>query len=71
LVPDAERNDADGATTDQAGQVHFRASRIGDYSATSPDPFDDFTFWTVQQFADPNGGDVLWRTTITMIRPRL
>ena len=47
--------------------------RFGDYSATTLDPADDRSFWTVQQYADPAGANLLgnfrWKTVITNLRP--
>jgi hypothetical protein len=42
----------------------FYTSRWGDYSATSVDPSDPTTFWTIQMY--PSGSDV-WSTQITQI----
>ena len=41
-------------------------NRWGDYSLTSVDPVDDLTFWTVQEYAGPEGD--LWDTEIAEIR---
>ena len=41
-------------------------------SATTLDPTDDCSFWTVQEYADPSvdpGGDWPWATVIAEIRP--
>ena len=47
--------------------------RLGDYSATTLDPTDDWGFWTVQQYADPGGAGFLginpWKTVVARIRP--
>jgi hypothetical protein len=46
--------------------------RLGDYSATTLDPADDWAFWTVQEYADPLGdpnGVSTWRTVIARVRP--
>lgn len=54
----------------QAGQDYFDYSRWGDYSATSLDPTDELSFWTVQEFAGPSDellGPV-WGTWIARIR---
>jgi hypothetical protein len=57
----------------RAGLTPYKQSRIGDYTATLLDPFDDFKFWSVQQYADPAGADPMgeepWRTAIIEIRP--
>ena len=47
---------ANGATPEkpgmiQAGQAYYGGGRFGDYSATTLDPLDNLTFWTVQEFA--------------------
>ena len=62
-----------GATTNQPPTL-FQAGttattpRWGDYSATSLDPTDDWSFWTVQEYA--TGSDVhSWGTVIAKIRP--
>jgi hypothetical protein len=45
--------------------------RWGDYSATTLDPSDDWSFWTVQEYAhSPNGVDNTWATVIARIRPK-
>jgi len=48
----------------------------GDYSATTLDPTDDWSFWTVQEYAKPwtnNLGSVfnVWGTVIGKIKPNL
>jgi len=47
-------------------------ARWGDFSATTLDPSDDSSFWTVQQYADPSGADSFgqypWRTVVSRIR---
>jgi hypothetical protein len=60
----------------QAGLTLFTdpaAPRWGDFSATTLDPADDSSFWTVQQYADPAGADenggYPWKTVIARIRP--
>ena len=56
----------------QVGGTGFLSSRWGDYSATTLDPTDDCSFWTVQEYADPSvdpGGDWPWATVIAEIRP--
>jgi hypothetical protein len=48
----------------------FKTSpRAGDYSATTLDPIDDWSFWTVQQYGTNNGALVSWGTAVTRIRP--
>jgi len=37
-------------------------NRWGDYSATVVDPSDDFTFWTIQEYAGANGMANMWGT---------
>ncbi len=53
--------------------IDFGDGRWGDYSATTLDPTDDWSFWTVQEYADPTGaGDVgsyPWKTVIANIKP--
>jgi len=47
-------------------------NRWGDYSATTLDPIDDWSFWTVQEY---NGGippeldTPNWETVVARIRP--
>jgi hypothetical protein len=53
----------------RAGTTNYLSGRWGDYSATTLDPTDDWSFWTVQEYADPAGGDLPWRTVITNIKP--
>jgi hypothetical protein len=57
----------------RAGLVPCDENRIGDYTATTLDPADDWSFWTIQQYADPSGTNDLgthsWRTVISRIRP--
>ncbi len=55
----------------RAGKTSYPSGRWGDYSATTLDPMDDWSFWTVQEYADPTGGDLPWRTVITNIKPAL
>lgn len=47
-------------------------NRWGDYSATTLDPTDDWSFWTVQEFSGPmpNEFDPNWRTVISRITPK-
>jgi hypothetical protein len=51
----------------QAGSTNFTSLRWGDYSATSLDPVDDWSFWSVQEYAV--GGPKQWGTVISRIRP--
>jgi hypothetical protein len=44
-------------------------SRWGDYSATILDPSDEWSFWSVQQYAAPDTSG--WETVIPRIRPQL
>lgn len=66
---------ADGTTPSQAllmhpGQGIFdHSSRWGDYSATTLDPLDGLSFWTVQQYAQDDPLDNLWGTWISEIVP--
>jgi hypothetical protein len=58
----------------RAGITNFPSTRWGDYSATTLDPTDDWSFWTVQQYADPAGDyppfpGFPWRTAIARFRP--
>jgi len=53
----------------QSGTTAPTPPRWGDYSATTLDPTDDWTFWTVQEYAKPNGTNPLWGTVIARIRP--
>ena len=43
----------------------------GDYSATSLDPIDALTFWTVQEYAAPHFGTTnkVWGTWIGAVSP--
>jgi hypothetical protein len=56
------------------GTVSFTAGRWGDYSATTLDPNDDWSFWTVQEFADPagdpDGVGFPWLTVVAKLRPQ-
>lgn len=48
-------------------------TRWGDYSATTLDPTNDWTFWTVQEYASPSRdplGGAEWSTVISKIRPQ-
>ena len=57
----------------QAGLVAYDFPRWGDYSATTLDPADDWSFWTVQEYADPagadEGGEHPWGTVIGKLKP--
>jgi len=55
-------------TVYQAG-TYLTSSRAGDYSATTLDPTDDCTFWTVQQYGNNFNGIVSWGTAIVRVRP--
>jgi hypothetical protein len=47
--------------------------RLGDYSATTLDPTDDWSFWTVQEYTNPQddpGGQYPWRTVIARVKPQ-
>ena len=69
---------AGGWTTDvprviRSGNTPYNGgARWGDYSATTLDPADDTSFWSVQQVADEAGSAVGlqdWTTVIVRIRP--
>ena len=53
--------------------IDFDNGRWGDYSATTLDPTDDWSFWTVQEYADPSDGNTFgehrWKTVIAEVRP--
>jgi len=55
----------------RAGTTNYVTSEWGDYSATTLDPTDDWTFWTVQQYATslPPSFPSSWATVIGKIRP--
>ena len=60
----------------RAGTVPFTTGpgRWGDYSATTLDPADDWSFWTVQEHAQPQirippQAQADWSTAIAQIRP--
>ena len=58
----------------QAGITNYPFPRWGDYSATSLDPTDDWSFWTVQEYAGPLIGDpedaaFHWKTTVARTKP--
>lgn len=47
----------------KTGVAPYNRPRWGDYSATVVDPADDFTFWTLQEYAAvTSGGRSLWGT---------
>lgn len=56
----------------RAGLVPFSNDRWGDYSATTLDPADDWSFWTVQEYADPagdpDGVGFPWETVVARIK---
>jgi len=56
----------------QSATVKFAGTRWGDYSATRLDPNDDWSFWTVQQYAaqvqGPGGSVNKWATAIARIK---
>jgi hypothetical protein len=56
------------------GLIQYADSSWGDYSATCLDPTDDWSFWTVQEYASPWTGSQgftsgRWGTVIAKIRP--
>ena len=51
----------------QAGLVGYPYYRWGDYSATTLDPTDQLTFWTVQEYACPQENDYHWGTVISRL----
>jgi hypothetical protein len=53
----------------QSGNTNFVSAPWGDYSATTLDPSDDWSFWTVQEYAFPFQGFGRWGTVISKIRP--
>jgi hypothetical protein len=56
----------------QAGTTPYYNSDWGDYSATTLDPTDDWSFWTVQQYMDTVNDPspvIDWKTVIARIRP--
>jgi|GEM_PF-2767568 len=58
----------------QAGLTNYPDKSWGDYSATTLDPADDWSFWTVQEYAKPYitpGGFSVgkWGTVIARIKP--
>jgi hypothetical protein len=64
---------ADGTRADrpgllQAGQARYRDNQFGDYSATTLDPADGLSFWTVQEFAKESPPDD-WGTWIVKLKP--
>src|SRR5207249_3090803 len=62
-----------GAILTQPGLIQAGTSgapnRWGDYSATTLDPTDDWSFWTVQEYAGHFGGFNRWGTVISRIKP--
>jgi len=70
---------SDGSTLDQprmiqSGTTNYTFSRWGDYSATTLDPTDDWSFWTIQEYAtlwtDQFGTlQGRWGTVVAKIRP--
>jgi hypothetical protein len=55
--------------TIQAGTI-THSGPWDDYSATTMDPTDDWSFWTVQAFAKPYGVAARWGTVIAKIKPK-
>ena len=56
----------------QPGLTNYTAfPRWGDYSATTLDPVDDWSFWTVQEYVEINTDPEVpgWRTVISRLRP--
>jgi len=56
----------------RAGVTNYAiGNRWGDYSATTLDPADDWSFWTVQEYPGPvvDPLDLHWKTVISKIRP--
>ena len=51
------------------GSIPYSNPRWGDYSATTVDPTDDWSFWTVQEYAAPCSFVGEWETVIAKIRP--
>lgn len=51
------------------GSVAWLDHRWGDYSATTVDPADDWSFWAVQQYAADMGLYQPWKTAVARIRP--
>ncbi len=56
------------------GVVEYDNTSWGDYSATTLDPTDDWSFWTVQEYANPWTGSQgftfgRWGTVVSRIRP--
>ena len=62
-----------GAVLGQPGVIQAGTSsspnRAGDYSATTLDPTDDWSFWTVQEYPKTVLGSARWGTVIGKIRP--
>ncbi len=54
----------------QVGTTFFDYLRWGDYSATTIDPTDDWSFWTVQEYSDAlQTRSAPWATVVAKIRP--
>jgi hypothetical protein len=54
----------------QSGRTNYIDNAWGDYSATTSDPSDDWSFWTVQEYAASSVSfDPHWKTVIARIRP--
>ena len=53
------------------GDDTYEFAGWGDYSATSLDPIDALTFWTVQEYAAPHSGSTnkVWGTWIGAVSP--
>jgi hypothetical protein len=53
------------------GDATYEFAGWGDYSATSLDPVDALTFWTVQEYAAPHFGTTnkVWGTWIGAVSP--
>jgi len=54
----------------QPGSINFsNINRWGDYSCTSLDPVDDWSFWTVQEYADSSQNEwyTPWSTWIIQL----
>ena len=41
----------------------------GDYSATTVDPVDGLTFWTIQEYAETNATSYTWGTAFAPVNP--
>ena len=54
----------------QPGISYWTGERWGDYSATTLDPTDDWSFWTVQDYStNALAGSHRWATVVAKIRP--